>query len=168
MKALIENKTITSLNLSCNNLGNGKTENMEMLMEGLSQNNTIKIFNLKMNEFGAGYFENLDILGKALIQNKAITSLDLTENDFHKKPENLEILRNIFSQTKTIKSINLYLNYLGCIKDALNNNLMFMKALIQNKTLSEILLENNYEYSLRMKLQSYLDYLDSPIHFKMY
>ena len=109
-EALIENKSITSLNLWDNGFGTGAKENMLLLLEALVENKSITSLNLNANGFGkAAAKENMQLFKDVLINNKSITSLDLGFNGFGKATakENMQLLKEALIENKSIKCLDL-------------------------------------------------------------
>ena len=74
-KMLLNNKNITYLNLTYNNLS---TSSLELLCESLNNNKTITILDLGWNEIGSDelgqdYPDNVDILRRFLLKNETIS-----------------------------------------------------------------------------------------------
>jgi len=159
IEALRNNKTITSLDIGCNNLDANKWEgNLDNLDEDIDEeydkygvysiiedyaiaianmikeNTTIVKLNLERNclgEFG------IDVIADALCVNTTITNLNLSRNNLEEYGTQ-KITDALYTNT-TITNLNLSDNWLGE-----NGALVIAEALYVNTTLTSLDLSHNY------------------------
>jgi len=76
VEALIQNKTITTLDLSSNNFCYGNEENIKLLCQLLLENKTITHLLMHNDCLGIAKIETMKPVSEALIQNKTITHIE--------------------------------------------------------------------------------------------
>ncbi|RIB22058.1 hypothetical protein C2G38_1034344 [Gigaspora rosea] len=123
IKALCKNNTLTSLNLSENNL---RLEGEKALADVLCKNTILTSLNLSKNNLGS---KGGKALADALCKNTTLTSLNLSKNNLGSKGG--KALADALCKNITLTSLNLSVNKIGskggkALADALYKNSMLV------------------------------------------
>ena len=126
-KIIINNPSLTTLNLYDNNLYNHELEVLGLLL--MNENCVLTELNLGFNEFDD---EGAISLSKSLEVNKSLTKLDLSKNNI--SDDGMIALSNMVKVNKTLKHLDLY----GDSKISEKTLLVMLDALKTNNTLTYI------------------------------
>lgn len=155
---------LTSLDLSCNEMGDYGVSCSQIILEALHKNTTLLRLNLCANDLGV---EGSACVADFIVSNKSVTELWLNDNDFG--AEGCIALCNALESNTSITDLSLSLNHLQvegakAICDLLKKKsfirrlelssngwgshddevgLMFAQMLRQNSTLTELILSDN-------------------------
>ncbi len=99
---LIDNQTITGLNLSFVDIGTENTFPMESIAEIITHNSTIQSINLERNNLT---IEQMELLASAIENNTSLTSISLRSNSIG--DEGIEILARGLINNRSIDTLDL-------------------------------------------------------------
>ena len=127
---LMQNKTVTKLNLSSNQIGD---DGIKKIANALGVNNTLQ--NLDVSKNGIGN-QGVESLANALIVNKTLKNLNVSNNKIG--DQGVESLANALKENQTLTSIDLGSNLIGDVGAG-----ALVEALPDNDTLKTLILTDN-------------------------